>query len=960
MECGTPVPPEVLEEGGLPGRSGEQSEEKPENAVENAEAAVNSEESKAEESGDVQESMPGIQPIGGNDEGTLVFCPNCGMRMQHNKEVCEKCGMKIGNKPANSVPLINNNPMDLDGSFGGFGGFSDSDINQLNSFMGGGMPSAYGNENAADNLFGTNSYSASDIEALNRQMSNFSASSSEMPAISKAKGGVRQKEPEQGEARKVEDFSMSDGSDESVPIADTSVPIIEGCSMDENPDADVSLDPYKFLGNSMDDLSEERPVDTVNLFGEPAEEAAEALGTEPVPEAVEEEAPEAVEEAPEAVEEEAPEAVEEEAPEAVEEEVPEAVEEEATEAVEEEAPEAVEEEAPEAAEEEATEAVEEEAPEAVEEEVPEAVEEEAPEAVEEEAPEAVEEEVTEAVEEEAPEAAEEALEAVEEEAPEAVEEEAPEAVEEEAPEAVEEEPVDDFIPEEMGFIAESAPVISEEVEEPAVSEAAPAAAAVTAERREVEDFDFRRPQKPQNTAPESSSGEETPKGNLVYCRTCGQDMYDTEKVCKNCGAAYKGAYVPPKFAPSNSGAKETPMIFGKIPVPKFIGGIVGIVVAAAFMLFILQPWNKKPANIVGGDTSSNASTSTSTSSESTSTTTDEVVAPSTSTETASTSTDGESTSTESSSTSEESTSTSSSVSSSSKTSTSSRPVVTPPSTDAKLKSLEQDRKKIMGAAETIAGEVGKMEMLSLNVIYAMNNSAKSNEEAINDFYESKFATSVISLLKVGKVSADRTVSLASPTNSEFSALYSSLKTLKSRYDDYYNFIISPKGGYSAFTKNCKSYYSRVTSAISGLSLDKFTSSYTAAYKNSAYKAMVSAAITDVRNSADKFATLQTQLSGLGTTFERKAFTTLTSNLTTYSEAASFAMKAKAYALMLKGVSSDYSAAASHLDSAYDNLSKLVETCSKLPKTSSDSYISSSRIAISNARSYANRAANVIK
>ncbi len=907
MECGTPVPPEVLEEGGLPGRSGEQSEEKPENAAENAEAAVNSEESKAEESGDVQESMPGIQPIGGNDEGTLVFCPNCGMRMQHNTEVCEKCGIKIGNKPANSVPLINNNPMDLDGGFGGFGGFSDSDINQLNSFMGGGMPSAYGNENAADNLFGTNSYSASDIEALNRQMSNFSASSSEMPAISKAKGGVRQKEPEQGEARKVEDFSMSDGSDESVPIADTSVPIIEGCSMDENPDADVSLDPYKFLGNSMDDLSEERPVDTVNLFGEAAEE-------------------------------EVPEAAEEEVPEAVEEEVPEAAEEEAPEAVEEEAPEAAEEEVPEAVEEEVPEAVEEEVPEAAEEEVPEAVEEEAPEAVEEEAPEAVEEE-----------------------APEAVEEEVPEAVEEEAPEAAEEEAVDDFIPEEMGFIAESAPVISEEAEEPAVSEAAPAAAAVTAERREVEDFDFRRPQKPQNTAPESSSGEETPKGNLVYCRTCGQDMYDTEKFCKNCGATYKGAYVPPKFAPSNSGAKETPMIFGKIPLPKFIGGIVGIVAAAAFMLFILQPWNKKPANIVGGDTSSDASTSTSTSSESTSTTTDEVVVPPTSsTETDSTSTNEEPTSTESSSTSDESTSTSSSVSSSSKTSTSSKPVVTPPSTDAKLKSLEQDRKKIMGAAETIAGEVGKMEMLSQNVIFAMNNSSKSNEEAINDFYESKFATSMISILKVGKVSADRTVSLASPTNSELSALYSSLKTLKSRYDDYYSFIISPKGGYSAFTKNSKSYYSRVTSAISGLSLDKFTSSYTAAYKNSAYKAVVSAAITDVRNSADKFATLQTQLSGLGTTFERKAFTTLTSNLTTYAEAASFAMKAKAYAIMLKGVSSDYSTAASHLDSAYDNLSKLVETCSKLPKTSSDSYLSSSRIAISNARSYANRAANVIK
>ena len=930
MECGTPVPPEVLEEGGLPGRSGEQSEsaektsffgeqsdEKLENAAENVEAAEKTEE-KAE-GGDVQASMPGIQPIGGSDEGTLVFCPNCGMRMQQNTEVCEKCGMRLGNKPAHTVPLINNNPMDLDGGFGGFGGgiggFSDSDISQLNNFMGGGMSSAYGN--SADNLFGTNSYSASDIEALNRQMSNFSASSSEMPAISKTSGGVRQKEPEQGEARKVEDFSMSDGSDESVPIADDSVPVIEGCSMDENPDADVSLDPYTFLGNSMDDFSEERPVDTVNLFGEPTAEAAE------------EEAPAADEEP--AAEEEAPAADEEPA---AEEEAPAAVEEPAAE-----------EEAP-AADEEPT--AEEEAPAAAEEP-----------AAEEEAPAADEEP---AAEEEAPAAAEEP--AAEEEAPAAAEE---PAAEEEAP-AADEEPTnffggasvpaeepDDFIPEEMGFIAESAPVISEEAEEPA----APAPAAVAVERREVEDFDFRRPQKPQNNVPKSSSEEETPKGNLVYCRTCGQDMYDTEKFCKNCGATYKGAYVPPKFAPSNSGGKEAPMVFGKIPLGKFVGGIVGLCVAAAFVLFILQPWKKNPQEIVGGDTSSSTSASSTSTSTVQSTTESGNVTPSTSSvKSTSTDTDSTSTDNEPASTSTESTSSTSSTTSSSKTSTSTNPVVNP-TTDAKFKSLEQDRKKIMSAAETIAGEVGKMEMLSQNVLYAMNNSTKSNEEAIQSFYESRFATTTVNLLKTGKSSVERAVRMASPTNSELSALYTSLNTLKSRYDDYYNFIISPKGGYSAFTKNCKSYYTRVTSAISGLSLNKFAANYSTANQNSAYKDMVSAAITDIRNSADKFTTLQTQLSGLGTTFERKAFSTLTTNLSTYADAAGYAMKAKAYAIMLKGVSSSYSAAADHIDSAYTSLNKLVEACSKLPKTSSDSFISSSRIAISNARSYANRAASAI-
>ena len=889
VECGTPVPPEVLEEGGLPGRS----DEKPENAPENASADVNSEENKQEERGDVQASMPGIQPIGGNDEGTLVFCPNCGMRMQHNTDTCEKCGMRLGDKPTSSVPLINNNPMDLDGGFGGFGGgiegFSDSDINRINSFMGGGMPSAYGNENAADNLFGTNSYSASDIEALNRQMSNFSASSSEMPAISKASGAVRQKEPEQGEARKVENFSMSDGAEESVPISDTAVPVIEGCSMDENPEADISLDPYSFLGNSMDDSAEERPVDNVNLFGEPAAEVSEAA-EEPVPEAVEEPAPEAVEEpAPEAVEEPAPEAFEESAPEAAEEPVSEAVEEPAPEAVEESAPEAFEESAPEAAEE-----------------------------------------------------ASEALNV--------------EPAFEETPAA---EPVDDFIPEEMGFIAESAPVISEEPAAPAAS------AAVVTERLPVDDFDFRRPQKPQNT-PAENSEEEKPKGNLVYCRNCGQDMYDTEKFCKNCGATYKGAYVPPKTAPSKNGSKASPMVFGKIPLPKFAGICAAVVGVAAAALFLIQPWRIKSNNggIVDDKTQSSSSTSSSNPVESSSSTSsdNEVVIPSTSTsspsstEDSSTSSDVSSSSSESVSSSSSSSSKTSSSSKSSSKSSSSKPVVTPGVTDAKLKSLEQDRKKIMYAAELIGGEVGKMEMLSQNVLYAMNNSTKSNEEAIIAFYETKFATNMISNLKSGKSSVEYAVKTASPANSEFSSLYASLKTLKTRYDSYYNFITSPKGGYSSFTKNCQSYYTMVTSAMGNLTLNKFTGSYSAANKNSAYADMVSSAVAAVRNCTTQLSLLQGQLSGLGTSFERKAFSTVSSDVSAYASAASYAMRAKSYMIMLKGVSSDYTPAANHIDSAYAILNQFIKSCSSLPKTTLNNFSADIRSAIYNANSYANRAA----
>ncbi|MGN0670446.1 MAG: hypothetical protein ACI4JZ_07840, partial [Oscillospiraceae bacterium] len=288
IECGSPVPPEVLEEGGLPGRSGEASENLPENG-ENAEK--NADNAAEEHVGDVQASMPGIEPLGSNkDEGTLVFCPNCGMRMQHNLDFCEKCGMKISDKPSqHSVPLINNNPMNLDGSFNAFGGGGIGDIfdnsgNQLNSFMGGGMPSAFDNAEETDNLFG--SYSANDMAILNQQISNFGASSSEMPAISK----VRQQEPKDGETRKVENFSMSDVSDEDIPISDGAVPVIEGCSMEEDHSADVSLDPYAFLGNSMEEPTAPS-VESVNVEAP----AVEPVEVEPV-----EEAPvEPVEEVPE-------------------------------------------------------------------------------------------------------------------------------------------------------------------------------------------------------------------------------------------------------------------------------------------------------------------------------------------------------------------------------------------------------------------------------------------------------------------------------------------------------------------------------------------------------------------------------------------------------------------------------------------------------------------------------------
>ena len=942
IECGSPVPPEVLEEGGLPGRSGETSEDLSEKA-ENSEKTAGAPE---ENSGDVQASMPGIEPIGSNkDEGTLVFCQNCGMRMQHNLDVCEKCGMKISDKPSkHSVPLINNNPMNLDGSFNAFGGgigdFSNNDLNQLNSFMGGGMPSAFDNAEETENLFGSNSYSANDMAILNQQISNFSASSSEMPAISKSSGTVRQQEPKDGETRKVENFSMSDVSDEDIPISDGAVPVIEGCSMDEDHSADVSLDPYSFLGNSMEEPGapsvtavnddEVKPVEEpaaalTSVFVEQPE--VEPVAVEPVAVAVDEVEP--VEEIAEVPVEE-PVAVE---PVAV------AVDEPAQEA-----PTSFFDEQPEV------------------EPVSVAVDEVKP--VEEPAAEAptsvfVEQPEVEPVEEISQAAAETPAEEIEKEVEPMSEESTKEPVTEENPA---EQEIDDFIPEEMGFIAETAP-IPEETEDNK-----PAAAAVaTAARQPVVDMDFRRPNRPQDNAPEQNPDEETPKGNLVYCRTCGQDMYDTEKFCKNCGATYKGAYVPPKSAPSKGESKTAVMVFGKIPLAKFnaiLGGIVGV---AAAVLFLVQPWRHTTSNPPIGGESQSSSSSVITPPESSSSTSSENsgVVSSSSSSSAETSSSVSSSSTESSSSSSSSSASSSSSKSSSSTKTSSssksssssstNPAVT---TDVKLKALEQDREKIMYAAELIAGEVGKMDAFSQHVVYAMNTSTESNEQAIQTFYTTKFATNMLSNLSSGKSSVERAISSASPANREFSSLYSSLKTLKSKYDLYYNYITSPKGGYSSFTKNCQSYAAMVTSTMSSLNLSKFTTNYTAAYKNSAYAAMISDAVSAIKNCTTQLSLLQSQLSGLDS-FERKAFNTLSADVSAYASALSYASRAKAYSTMLNGVSSDYSSALKYVDNAYNALNNFLKNCSSLPKTSASSFSSNISLTISTAKSYANSAARVI-
>ncbi|MGN1422336.1 MAG: hypothetical protein ACI4XA_03085, partial [Oscillospiraceae bacterium] len=516
-----------------------------------------------------------------------------------------------------------------------------------------------------------------------------------------------------------------------------------------------------------------------------------------------------------------------------------------------------------------------------------------------------------------------------------------------------------------------------------------------------------------SAAPERSAEPEPPKGNLVYCRNCGQDMYDTEAVCKNCGAPYKGMYVPPRNAPSKTGSGAGAQKKGGkkwIPIAAAAVVVVGIVV----VLIATTSNPSDNANLTGNnnlpvtqsttagstdpvtDTSGqggeNNAISSDVNTEDTATTpvptadeTDPVIssdthdvtdttpgAPDTSEPVASDSSSSSNSSNSSSATSRttkptttKSTTTTKSgtTTSSSKTTayttrgtttTTSKPVGV--ITSSKVKSLEKDREAIMDAAAVMAGEIGKIEMFAQNVIYAIDNSSGSADTARTAYYSRDFAKNMLSIIKSGKSDVDNALLKAEPSNSEMKTAYDSLKSLKKKYDAYYNFIISPTGKASKFGSECSTYLSAFTNALSsGLKYTKLvTSDYSSSDTNIAYAAMMSDAVTAANNAVSALSTLQTKLTDLGSkNFESGVVAELSkSSVTkTYANAAAHSMRVKAYTLMLAGAPDSYSSALKSLTSANRTLESLVDSYSMIQENSFSNYKSESSDAISTAKSY---------
>ena len=832
MECGTPVPPEVEEE------------------EENEDAQANEQSASEQPSGE----MPGIQPIG-NEEGTLVFCPTCGMRMQKSTDHCEKCGMKLNANGSSGVPLVNTDPLG-----GEFGGISDSDLARIDNFVnnsGLGGDISYDVSGGSDDMGGLGGGLGgigglgggdlnSEIEALNQQFANLNATSSDMPAISApAPEPEPQPEPVPQEpdlgtlSRRVEDFSMEAGMPETQFLSESGLPVINGGEMAE-PDEPMQLE------QNYDDINIDITAPAPTAVAEPEAPAY----TEP--------------EAPAYTEPEAPAYTEPEAPAYTEPEAPAYT---------------------------------------------------------------------------------------EPEAPAYAEPEAPAYAEPEAPAYTE--------PETPAYTEPETPAYTEP-EAPAYTE--PEAPAYT----EPEFTQPRRPEPEPAPAAESSENDGADLGKLVYCRNCGQDMYEKEAVCKNCGSPNKWNIKPLKKNVSGSVAKsqkQPTKLFGIFPIPTVIGAAV-VVVGVIALIVATSTANKSEELVSQPATSTTASTVPDTpveadenaeanvpdvpdvsdvsdvssvpeevnpivtnESQPEPAATEEAAKPATAEVSGAESSRPSDTSSSpaatpavttrpntSVTTRPNSVATSPAVTTTPKPAVTARePAVVSTKPSATVTNEDKQREKILDAFEAVSAEVGKLHLYSQATSYAIDAG----------FTKTKFTSGMTSVLSGGKSNVSSLVKNAKPSSSELSSAYSSLQKLYDLYTDYYTYVTGTSDSGSKYTSTADSKLSSFNSAAkSGLSFKSLqTGNQTSSDKSRQYADMLSNAASAASNAASQFNTVKNSVADLKSSkYESDVMGVIYNDKTSaIMKAAGYAQVVSNYDEMMSGAPAEYSSAKSSLTKAASDL-----------------------------------------
>ena len=923
LECGTPVPPQNLEQ----------------------------DQAVAEES----QGMPEIPPLS-NEGGTLVFCQNCGMRMQSSSAYCEQCGQQLqannnnnGNDPYSnlpkngSVPLWNTEQVDY-----GYETMTEGEIEQINKFMNGGgieAPEEEYNELGAGNAFANaiggadgSSIAAiegavSQMEALTAQYTNqVQSSSNEMPAIGHQDTALRD------EIVKVENFAMDTSYVDDEYIDQGALPVIEGASMDFDPDEPEPEDPNAFImtPESFDSITPkyEEPAIETPVYEEPTVETP--VYEEPAVETPVYEEP-AVEEPAYTI------------PLYGSNDTADAYTGTETPTYSEDIPLFS-------------------APEA---DVP-----------------VYEEPVA----------------------------------EEPAYEPVAEMPVYEEPVSETPVYVEEAQNDNGALGLGVAAATATTAYAIADNTDEVTNNTVQEYTTPDYGSSNSSASnynevpadtsynnvdsnayigaglasstdaaEEPPVdlGRLIYCRNCGQDMYELETVCKNCGAPKGPEYKPRRV--NQTKAREPFKLFGIFSIPSIVI-MVAVIVLVCFLLIpsltgnpLVDDTSSKPTTSgVTGNEQLNADNTTTSKEESSVPEESEPVATTSTAATTTTSADEDVTT---SATTPKSTTpveieTAEPVEST-PASSATTPVSTPDDTtrptsattttprvttttatpsasytpSATIKSQNKERDKMIDAYELMAEEIGKVDLLARITSYAINFSTRDADVEGKSFYNREITVAMIKNIKSGKASVAAAVAAAKPSTSGLNSAYKALCALEDKYNTYLDYVVNATK-FSSYESKCDSYMSSFSSyAKSNFSLTTMeTSAQNATDKAEYYASVVSNAVTAAENAAAAYSTLRSKASALSD-FEGQFLGTMSDNVSTYLKAAKYTQAVASYCDILGSAPSAYSSAYSSIKTARDNLNSLADLFAIAQydntlagfKSSSNTYINSASSAAKKAK-----------
>ncbi len=277
----------------------------------------------------------------------------------------------------------------------------------------------------------------------------------------------------------------------------------------------------------------------------------------------------------------------------------------------------------------------------------------------------------------------------------------------------------------------------------------------------------------------------------------------------------------------------------------------------------------------------------------------------------------------------------------------------PAAPSAAVKALEKERKAIFDAAAIIAREVGKLDMFAKNVVYIMDNSTGNSETVRSSYYNRDFAKNMLSVIDSGKSSVDSAVNSADPKSPLLESVYDSLCLLQKKYNAYYNYIKSPTGNTSKFTNNCSTYLSDFYTALAKLKYKKtVTDDYTSSDISDVYSSALKSAISDADTAVSAFSSLRDKLTALSkSSFESESVLELSKSSVTelYAKAAAYSYSVSAYCNMLSGAPTGYSDAYKALCAARDELLALTDLHITIGENSLSSYSTTSKNGVSAAK-----------